>query len=582
MKIIPPAARIFFTLALFVSLFAASVAQTKLNAKGFRFANDGIFAKLLTGDFLARQAPAASQGDASALDKIIFGYRGYLFEPEASGFLLRRSGLNAAFVVPTTYVVNSTGDEPDALPGDDVCLTNALTCTLRAAIQESNATAADDDTIEFNIGPGNPIIAPASSLPSISDKVTINGNTGGAIRVQIIGTNASSPNVNGLTLASGSDGSVIRSLVIRNFSGNGIRILSNSNTVQDNYIGTDATGNAAQGNSIGIAITNTTIGANIIGGTASGTRNVISGNTDDGVAISFSGNNTVQGNYIGIGADGATDVGNAGNGVSIGGGANNRIGGSTATTGAGAGNVISGNGAGGNTFADGVEINGQNGSSSTGNSVQGNIIGLNAAGSTSAVRNEGNGVLIIGADATGNTVGGSASNLRNIIASNNAAGVLNGVAINGASSNTIAGNYIGTDGATDFGFSGDGVNISGGAQNNAIGGAASTPGDAPGNIISGNNSDGIEISGSSSTGNIVRGNLIGLQAGGAAALRNDSNGVFINGAASNTVGGTTSTARNVIVGGTASTSDSVDLQTGGERRKHNRGQLHRHGHQWRG
>jgi CSLREA domain-containing protein len=37
------------------------------------------------------------------------------------------------------FAVNSTADLPDAKPGDHLCLTDAATCTLRAAVQEANA-----------------------------------------------------------------------------------------------------------------------------------------------------------------------------------------------------------------------------------------------------------------------------------------------------------------------------------------------------------------------------------------------------------------------------------------------------------
>src|SRR5260370_13797635 len=36
-------------------------------------------------------------------------------------------------------MVNSTADLPDAKPGDHMCITDAATCTLRAAVQEANA-----------------------------------------------------------------------------------------------------------------------------------------------------------------------------------------------------------------------------------------------------------------------------------------------------------------------------------------------------------------------------------------------------------------------------------------------------------
>jgi CSLREA domain-containing protein len=50
-----------------------------------------------------------------------------------------------------TFVVNSTLDDVDATPGDGNCWTVGGRCTLRAAIQETNALAGDD-TIELPAG----------------------------------------------------------------------------------------------------------------------------------------------------------------------------------------------------------------------------------------------------------------------------------------------------------------------------------------------------------------------------------------------------------------------------------------------
>lgn len=44
----------------------------------------------------------------------------------------------------TEFVVDSTTDMPDVRPGDHICRTAALTCTLRAAIQEADASAGAD------------------------------------------------------------------------------------------------------------------------------------------------------------------------------------------------------------------------------------------------------------------------------------------------------------------------------------------------------------------------------------------------------------------------------------------------------
>src|SRR5262245_30925886 len=44
-----------------------------------------------------------------------------------------------AWGAASTYTVNSTADLPDANPGNNTCATSTGVCTLRAAIQESNA-----------------------------------------------------------------------------------------------------------------------------------------------------------------------------------------------------------------------------------------------------------------------------------------------------------------------------------------------------------------------------------------------------------------------------------------------------------
>ena len=56
----------------------------------------------------------------------------------ALGWLMGGSDAAAA-----TFVVNSTVDAVDALPGNGVCATPAGACTLRAAVQESVALSGD-------------------------------------------------------------------------------------------------------------------------------------------------------------------------------------------------------------------------------------------------------------------------------------------------------------------------------------------------------------------------------------------------------------------------------------------------------
>jgi hypothetical protein len=121
----------------------------------------------------------------------------------------------------------------------------------------------------------------------------------------------------------------------------------------------------------------------------------------------------------------------------------------------------------------------------------------------------------------------------------------NGVQIDGsgATGNKIEGNFIGTNasGSAALANGNAGVDISN-APNTTVGGTQA----AQRNVLSGNVADGVQISGSGATGNRVLGNFIGTTANGSEALGNTGDGVVIDIAPNNTVGGTTSGARNVI------------------------------------
>ena len=71
-----------------------------------------------------------------------------------------------------------------------------------------------------------------------------------------------------------------------------------------NFIGTDESGGAPVGNVDGISIEHAS--GNMVGGTATGDANVISGNTSIGIQISntLATQNTVLGNLIGTDKDG--------------------------------------------------------------------------------------------------------------------------------------------------------------------------------------------------------------------------------------------------------------------------------------
>ena len=155
----------------------------------------------------------------------------------------------------------------------------------------------------------------------------------------------------------------------------------------------DVTGANALGNAInGISIDSA--GSNTVGGTTSGARNVISGNTSYGIEIYSPGatGNSIQGNYLGPAVTGQSALGNQLCGVHIQ-SPGNIVGGALG----GAGNLISGNG------QDGIFLDG---ASAANNFVQGNYIGT-ANGGASSLGNGRAGVGISGAP--GNIIGGSGS-----------------------------------------------------------------------------------------------------------------------------------------------------------------------------
>jgi hypothetical protein len=152
--------------------------------------------------------------------------------------------------------------------------------------------------------------------------------------------------------------------------------------------------------------------------------------------------------------------------------------------------------------------------------------------------NNNTGIDVEGAAATNVLIGGTTTNTRNLISGGNGSGVL---FLNGGTGGVVEGNYIGTDinGAAPLG-NGAGVLI----QNTSgvtIGGTAA----GAGNQISGN-SNGILLAGNAS-GNLIQGNLIGTDATGTHALGNNL-GVVFSGGGSNTIGGTSAAARNVVSG----------------------------------
>ncbi len=438
--------------------------------------------------------------------------------------------------------------------------------TLRQAILDSNA-AGGSNTIDFDIQKGPATINVLTPLPQITAPVLIDGTSQpGYTGTPLVTVNSQIDGdpPSGFVFVHGSEGSVIQGLAVTGFglagievdgasnitiggpssrlgnvinsnTGEGVLISgpnASGNTVEGNVIGLDASAQRALANGIGVQI-NLGAAGNLVGGMTAGARNVISGNTTAGVLISGAGTmgNTVEGNDIGTDGTAMQAIGNE-TGVEIDSGATaNIIGGiSAAET-----NVISGN------TGDGVLILG---AGTSGNTVEGDLIGICQCASGPAPLGNGTGVEI-NSGAADNLVGGIVAGARNIISSNTADGVLlTGAATMG---NTVEGDFIGTavSGQTPLGND-TGVEIDSGAMANTIGGSGTA-----GNLVSGNLTAGVGISGAGTSGNTVEGNTIGAGVSGQSPLPNGT-GVEIGSAAtSNTIGGKIGVTGNLISGNTS-------------------------------
>ena len=423
--------------------------------------------------------------------------------------------------------------------------------SLRRALEDAEQLP-DRDTIKFDIpGGGAHTITLVGDLPVLSYPVTIRGySQPGA--VQATDTDPAQPTIEidasqvGRGLEISSDGVEVRGLAIHSAQDANIFIEGgDENILAGNHLGTNLAGDAvvpaptrynvnvygsdnlvggpraADRNVIAGALAEVTakggpieIQNNRIGTSADGTadlgcctgvllglgagESVVRDNLVSGLAVGIDvagDHNTLQGNRVGTNADGDSEIPN-GVGVNVEGGDDNTIGG----TGAGEGNVISGNAYEGLKLEHGDDAPIEEVGPAEGNQVLGNLIGVDHSGAV-PLRNGSQGgypgIAISSADA--NTIGGQAPGAGNVIAAN--AG--NGLEISG-DRNLVLGNAIGTNmsGALGLGNGRNGVQILAGDANdigNALGASMNT--------IAYNGEDGVAIS-NSAAGNTAASNTV--------------------------------------------------------------------------
>lgn len=388
--------------------------------------------------------------------------------------------------------------------------------SLRWAIQTANISSGVD-TIAFAIpGAGPHTIAPVTALPAVTDRVLIDGYTqagaapnsnpmltgiNAVLQIELNGSSAWTGGANG-ALDVRASGSVVRGLAVGRWDIPGIRLAgSGDHAVEGCFIGTNITGTAGRYNTIGIVVESN---HNIIGGPDAKDRNLISGNTGEGLYIT--GDSTIiYGNFIGTDVTGTAALANRNAGIHVELVDGTNIGGSVLQ----ARNLISGNVAGTGGAGDGVWINGGNG-----NKVVGNHIGVDITG-LSAVANAGTGVHIRGS--IHSRVGGAWTTYRNVISGN----LENGVSLeDGTNGCWICGNYIGCDAS---GMSPLGNGLSGVTTWNTDGNMIGGPTFNHLNVISGNGADGVNLF---STADTVQGNYIGTDQTGIGPMPNGEAGVY--------------------------------------------------------
>ncbi|MGA7305212.1 MAG: right-handed parallel beta-helix repeat-containing protein [Rhodothermales bacterium] len=460
--------------------------------------------------------------------------------------------------VSTVFTVNVDFDDPDVTPGDGVCydgFTQALgtifECTLRAAIEEANATAGSDPiviridmisptrgastTVAYDgikdlwtVFPNTDAANQRSGLlpPLTRDNVLIDATTqldgsgvgtfpdalcgepvvGDTSIIKVAIDGSLLPGATDVALEIDANNVEIRGLAVMNAPGNGIYASGADNLkIECSYLGTDHFARTAAPNgSSGLAEQ---------GGNGFHMKNSIaSGNTLSGVVAASPGG-AVDSSFFGLDVTGLIGLGNAATGLYV-------TGDKMSVTGI----FASGN-------ADGLGLLGD--SAIVTNSVFGVATDL-----VTPVPNNA-GIRVYGA---GNRIGGPAG--MRVLASGN---TLYGISLAAeAHGNVIAGSLVGTDLTGTVAIPNQ-TGISDGGSGNMIGEEfipleAGLTGDPPGeiaaktsvaatiptsggwsNLISGNSHDGITASGTS----IIVGNYIGTDSLGTSAVPNGVYGVYL-------------------------------------------------------
>jgi hypothetical protein len=355
--------------------------------------------------------------------------------------------------------------------------------SLRQAILDANSSPGAD-VITFAIGSGEKTINLLSQLPAATEAVTIDGTTQpGFTGKPAIEIRFAVEEGVGFVVSGGN--SIVRGLAIVRR----IQFATIGNDVLEGcYVGTDISGRIDENDGGFSGVFINSCADNVVGGTVSQARNVISGNA---ICVYVGGRpstrNRITGNFVGVDATGLGVLINRSerNGFGIvlqAGPVNNTIGGTVN----GARNVISGIDMLGSQGAVWIISGNAADETTTGNVVQGNFIGPDAAGGRLNSPSFFSNLIAVNiAQGPGTTIGGTISTARNVISGNFDGVTFGGNIGTGPTSDVlIQGNFIGTDpsgvGALP---NGTGVDSGAGSIRNRV----------EGNVIAFNFGDGISL-----------------------------------------------------------------------------------------
>lgn len=442
--------------------------------------------------------------------------------------------LGTVSVFAATYTVNSLNDVDDSL-----C--DGAHCSLKEAVNAANSNPGADSivfSITGTITQGN--------QPQINEEVDIDGDSAGIILSKGLAVNSGASNVKirGLTIMNlgeaalyfnGSNSTIggsdvtDRNIFLDDAGNNGaaIQIAGANNAIENNYINVQSDGVTKDSSRDGILVmtgaTGTVIKNNII--TAGGGCAIFLFGPGGSIGATL-----IQGNKIGVGADGTTNLTPftgicdrndlTVNGLLTMGGTNS-----------GDRNIISG------AVTQGVSLSA---TYTGGILIKNNYIGTNAAGTGALPNNDG--IVLIGSFNSGTfQMGGALATDANVISGNST----EGISLANASNWVIKGNLIGVNasGVGDLGNGSSGIHISGSSTNVTIGDATNY------NVISGNGGQGIHVQ--DATGILTfPGNKIGTNKEGSAAIGNDQSGIWFQGTTfTATVGDINATSPTSVISG---------------------------------